>query len=330
MLGRFIFRSIVASALLVGLVNHKATADNRPLVVATTSVLCDLTEQIAQETINLQCLVAPGVDPHVYQPKPRDRQLIDSAQLILYGGYNFDESLIKLINASNNPATKVAVHERAVPNPLMGAGDDHEHETGENVPDPHVWHDPNHGIAMVKVIAQELETLLPRQALLYQQNAQSIITELAEIDTWIAQQIATIPPEQRKLVTTHDALGYYVNAYGLEFEGALSGLSTDESPTAARVTELVRNIQATQVPTIFAETSVNPQLIETVAREAKVTVSERELYTDGLGEEGTDGDTYQKMLIANTRTIVEGLGGTYTPFQLQINLLLKVISYPLN
>ena len=326
MFRNFFSKSLLLSTLLAGVMEYtpysfpEATADDRPLVVATTSVLCDLTEQIAQDTINLNCIIGGGVDPHIYQPKPQDRQAIDSAQLILYGGYNFDESLIKLINASNNPAPRVAVHEEAVPTPLMGSqhhhGEeeehDHDHNASDSVPDPHVWHDPNNGVAMVEVITQALSNLQPSQSSLYQENAQSLTGELNAIDGWIATQIATIPPEQRKLVTTHDALGYYVKAYNLEFEGALSGLNTDESPTAARVGELVTHIKETQVPTIFAETSVNPQLIETVAREAKVQVSQRKLYADGLGEEGSEGDTYQKMLIENTRTIVEGLGGQYT------------------
>ncbi len=167
---------------------------------------------------------------------------------------------------------------------------------------------------MVNVISQELTQLQPEKAQQYQERANSINTELTQIDQWITTQIVTIPPEKRKLVTTHDALGYYVNAYDLEFEGALGGFSTEESPTAARVSELVKEIRKTEVPTIFAETSVNPKLIEIVAKEAQVTVSERELYADGLGKKGTDGDSYQKMLIANTQTIVTELGGHYTFF----------------
>ncbi|MEK0177786.1 MAG: hypothetical protein EAZ98_20305 [Oscillatoriales cyanobacterium] len=124
-----------------------------------------------------------------------------------------------------------------------------------------------------------------------------------------------IPANNRKLVTTHDALGYYSKAYGIPVVGALEGISTDEAPTPTRVAQLVREIKASGVPTIFAETTINPKLIEAVAKEAKVKVSPRELFADGLGEPGSEGDTYEKMMIANTRTIVEGLGGKYTPFK---------------
>ncbi len=299
-------------------------SDDRPLVVVTSSVICDLTKQIAQESIDLKCLIAAGEDPHVYQAKPDDRKAIDSAKLIFYAGYNFDPSMVKLIKASSNTADKIAVHEAAVPKPLMGEheheheGEKEEHEAGEKEekePDPHVWHNAQNGVAMVEVITDALVKLEPNQAQTYKDNAAKITTELNSIDGWIKTEIVTIPTNQRKLVTTHDALGYFANAYGLEVEGALQGLSTEEAATAARVGELVKEVKKANVPTIFAETTTNPKLITAVAKEAKVKMSDRNLYADGLGETGSEGDTYQKMLISNTETIVEGLGGKYTPFR---------------
>lgn len=280
-----------------------------PLVVATNSVVCDLTRQIAATTVNLKCLIEPGADPHVYQPKPEDRKAIEQAKLILYGGYDFEPGLIKLIKATSNPAPKVAVHELAVPNPQKFE------EDGKTVIDPHVWHNAQNGVAIAKVIGENLSKLEPNNASLYSNNTQKITSEISQIDTWIKSQIATIPAKSRKLVTTHDALGYYASSYGIPSEEALGGISTEEAPTATRVKDLVKNIKTTSVPTIFAETTINPKLITAVARDANVKVSNRELFADGVGEKGSEGDTYQKMLIANTRTIVEGLGGKYTPFQ---------------
>jgi manganese/iron transport system substrate-binding protein len=318
------FKRLIILGLLVGISGctetskpsnsppiEKKIVDSRPLVVVTTDVLCDLTGQIADQTVNLQCLVSTGVDPHVYQPTPEDRKTIEKAQLIFYGGYNFDAKLIKLVKASSNNAPKIAVHEIAVKNPLQGVEehdhqDDHDHNQ-DHALDPHVWHDPKNGIAMIKVIAGELAKLQPNQAQKYEQRANNITQEVKEIDQWIRSKIATIPKQRRKLVTTHDALGYYVKAYNLEFEGALLGLTTEAAPSANTIKELVKNIKKAQVTTIFAETSVNPQLIERVAKEANVKVSPYKLYADGLGEKGTEGDSYQKMLKANTRAIVSGL-----------------------
>ncbi len=307
--------------------NTAATSTNLK-VVATSSVLCDLTKTIAATTIDLTCLVKAGTDPHVYEPTPEDRKAIEDAQLVLYSGYDFEPSLIKLIKASSNPATKVAVGEVAVPKPLMGG---HEEEHGEEhaeeetkaeseahaeakEPDPHIWHDAKNGVQMVKVIQDNLTKAASANADLYAKNAQALTAELTQVDGWIKSQIATIPPNSRTLVITHDALGYYSATYGIPVEGALQGISTEEKTTAARVKELTEEIKADRVPTIFAEVSANPKLIETVAKEANVKLSDQELFADGLGAAGTEGDTYPKMLIANTKAIVEGLGGQYAAF----------------
>jgi manganese/iron transport system substrate-binding protein len=260
-------------------------ASSMPKVVATTTVLCDMTRQIAAATIDLICPIQSGSDPHIYEPNPGDRKAIEQAKLVLYSGYNFETSLIKIIHSTSTAAPKIAVGEVAVPR--------------------------------VETIQREWAKVAPENTVLYAKNAQAATKEIAQIDTWIKIQVATIPPTSRKLVTTHDALGYYAKAYNIPLEGALEGVSTDAKPTARRVADLVRIIQATKVPTIFAELTINPKLIKTVAKAARVKVSDRELFTDGLGAPDSEGATYQKMLIANTQTIVEGLGGKYRAFQIQ-------------
>ena len=296
---------------------------NLPKVVATTGVICNITKEIAQSSIDTTCLIKPGDDPHAYQTKPEDRKAIETANLILYGGYNHEPSIIKLIQSSTNSAPKIAVHELAVPKPLIGEHEDEHgeekaqnqpHAEGEKVPDPHVWHNPQNGLRMVETIRDQLIEVSPTNAQLYTKNAASLTDELQKIDTWIKAQIATIPAQKRKLVTTHDALTYYTDAYGLENAVALQGVTTEEQPTAARIAQLSSEIKSAGVPTIFAETTTNPKLMETVAREAKVEISEKELYSDELGGPGTGADTYQGMLKTNTCAITSGLGGNCTPF----------------
>lgn len=293
------------------------TQASKPKVVATMSVICDLTQEIAQDTVELICLVPGGTDPHVYQPKPSDRKAIETANLILYAGYGFEPDLIKLIQSTQNQAPKIAVSELAVPKPLKGEEQEDEHEDGHNhgEVDPHVWENAQNGVRMVKVVRDNLKKVSPANAAQYVSNAEKMTRELTLIDSWIKSQINTIPPNQRKLVTTHDAMGYYATAYGIPVEGALQGISTDERPTAARIKELVQEIKSANAPTIFTEATTNPKLIEAVAKEANVKVSDKVLFADGPGAKGTEGDTYKKMLIANTQAIVEGLGGNYTPFQ---------------
>lgn len=279
----------------------------KPKVLVTNTVLCDLTKQIAATTVDVICLLAPGSDPHVYKITPESRQSIEDAKLLLYGGYDFEPELIKAITGSSNPAPKVAVNEIAVPQPQKFE------EDGKSTIDPHVWHNAQNGAKIAATIGASLEKLVPAQSTIYQQNTQKITAEISQLDTWIKSQISTIPADKRIIFTTHDALGYYSQAYGIPVD-ALEGVSTEDKPTAARAKELVDKIKKTKIPTIYAELTLNPQLIKNIAQEAKVKVAAQEIYADGLGEIGSPGGTYQQMLISNTKTIVEGLGGKYTAF----------------
>ncbi|MEH2266855.1 MAG: zinc ABC transporter substrate-binding protein [Nostoc sp.] len=285
--------------------------ENLPQVVATTSVLCDLTRQIAGNTVNLTCLISPTTNPQFYKAKPEDRKAIEQANLILYTGYNFEPNLIKLIKATKNPAPKIAVGQLAVSKPQkFQAG-------GKNVTDPHLWHNTKNTIRMVEVINSNLRKLQSSDAEAYTSNTKKITNELTQLDRWIKSRIASIPTKERKLVTTSDALSYYAKAYGISLAGGLQSISTNERLTDERVRNLATNIKQAKVSTIFAEVEINPNLIQSVAKEAEVKISDRKLYAEGLGEPGSDGDTYQKMMIANTRTIVEGLGGTYLMFEMK-------------
>ena len=311
---RAIFRLLTAvaaaslSACGTDLAPPQAVRRDQPTVLVTSTVLCDIVREVAGKTVNQVCLIAPGADPHVYESTPDDRLKIEQADLILYAGYGFEPSLIKLIRVTSNPAPKVAVDEVAVPNPQTFR------EDGVVETDPHIWHSAKNGERMVDTVQQSLTQLEPQHKTLYVQNAQRLNAKLSKIDAWIRSQIATIPLKSRKLVTTHDALGYYSTAYGIPVQGALVGISTEARPSAVQVKALVDSIRASQVPTIFVELSANPKLIEAIAKESRVKVSPQSLYADGLGAPGSSGDTYPKMLIANTETIVRGLGGKPVPF----------------
>jgi manganese/iron transport system substrate-binding protein len=293
-------------------------SSTKPQVVATTDVLCDLTKQIARDTVNLQCLIAAGTDPHGYQVTPQNRQAIEQADLVFYAGYDFEPTLIKVIKSTKTKAPKIAVSEVAVPKPIAAPGEESsDHQSGGHAhasdQDPHVWHNAQNGIKMAQTIQAELSQLLPNNRSIYTQNSQTLTGQLQTIDGWIKAQIATIPARQRQLVTTHDALAYYGQAYGLPIAGALQGLSTDEKPTAQRLKSLVTQIKKTGVTTLFIEATASPKLLEAIAQDAGVKISNQPLLADGLGAAGSNGDSYPKMLIANTQAIVTGLGGQYQP-----------------
>ena len=294
------------------------TITSKPAVIASNSILCDLTKQIAQETIDLKCLIPGGQDAHTYSPTPDDRKAIETGSLILYGGYDFEPEVIKLIKAANSK-NAIAVHELAVSKPIMAAEEHNQSDDKkEAIPkesrpkleaDPHVWHNVKNGISIVQVLKTQLIQASPANTARYEKNAKDLTDRLTQLDTWVTQSVSTIPTNSRKLVTTHDALTYYGQAYGIPIEGALQGISTTEKPSAQRIASLVAMIRSTQVPTLFAEVSVNPKLIETVAKESGVKLSETSLVADGLGTPGSSSDTYEKMIRENTRAIVTGLGG---------------------
>ena len=284
------------------------TADNKPNVVATSTIIADLTERVGQDEIQLTGILPAGSDPHVYEPVPKDTQALEKANLILYNGYNLEPGLIKLMNAAGIKSRKIPVGEVVKPLQLK-KGDK------ETVPDPHVWGDVENVIQMVNAIRDALIELSPEDRDKFTQNAAQLNKELKQLDTWISQQIKTIPPEKRKLVTTHDAFQYYARAYGLSIIGTLIGISTEEQPSAKTIQQLVESIKGSQVPAIFAETTINPALINTVAQEAGIKLAPKQLYSDSIGAPNSDGNSYIKMMEANTRAIVEALGGKSAPFK---------------
>ncbi len=276
-------------------------------VVASYSVICDITAQIVADAAQLNCLIPSDQDPHTYQAKPSDREAIDTADVVFYAGLNFEPAIIGMATASDTDAPKIALHDEAVLQVIK------VEEEGEVSPDPHIWHDIENGLEMVTLIRDNLIAVDPDNADVYTQNADQLMAELQTLDAWIPEQIATISEPQRRLITTHDALGYYAQAYGLTVEGTLLGVSTEEEPTASQINVLSKAIRDKAIPTIFAELTADDRVLKTVADEAGVSISEQVLLADGLGPEGTPEGTYTGMLVYNTCAIVDGLGGKCAP-----------------
>lgn len=280
--------------------NNSTIIDQKPKVVSTSTIIADLTTTVGGDEIDHTTILKPGSDPHIYEPVPQDSIALEEADLIIYNGYNLEPGIIKLIEAAGIKAVKFAVGEEVQPL-------DFEYQ-GQVEPDPHVWGDAKNGIIMVKGIRDQLIKISPEDETEFRANADKLIADLEATDKWIREQINRIPPEQRQLITSHDAFQYYANAYGLKITGTLIGISTEEQPSAQTVKELVDTIKSTGVKAIFAETTINPTLIETVAQEARVKLASQKLYSDSIGVPGSEGDSYLKMLRANTKVIVDALG----------------------
>lgn len=286
----------------------RVEAQERPRVVSTSTMIADWTEFIGGEEIDHTGILEPGVDPHIYEPVPSDSVALERADLIFINGLNLEPALIRMADSVGQGATRIALAE-GLPDLILT-----EYE-GRQEPDPHVWGDVENVIPMVNAIRDALIEISPADEAVFTENAAQLSADLKQLDIWVAEQIQTIPEENRTLVTTHDAFEYYIRAYSLKSGGTLIGISTEEQPSAQTVARLADQIKEANVPAIFAETTINPALITTVAQEAGVELAEQELYSDSLGEAGSEADTYIKMIVANTCTIATALGGSCTPFQ---------------
>ena len=289
-----------------------ASAQSKPKVVASHNVICDLVKTIASDTVDLTCLIKANQDPHTYSPTPSQLRAMEEAQLVLYGGYQLEPKVTKLLEATSKEIPKIALYEQVVTEPIMV---EHEHSEAEEThselePDPHVWHSIENTVAMVEFLESILLQLNPQQAEVYLTNSTALSEQLWQLEAWIKEQIATIPEGQRVLVTTHDSLNYYVRSYNLNDYQTLQGSSAEASPTASEVKKLATTIEQTGVPTIFVESTKSDRVINNVARAANVKLSESELYVDGLGS----AENYTEMMSYNTCAIVNGLGGECEPF----------------
>ncbi|MBO0884881.1 MAG: zinc ABC transporter substrate-binding protein [Mycobacterium sp.] len=270
-------------------------------VVATTTQIEDFVAHVGGERVNVLPILAGDDDPHDYQPTADDARKFAQADLVLANGVGLETWMDPLLTNVPNGTPIVRLGDESDLPLLQGTGE--EEQSG----DPHVWQDPTNVEKMVVKIRDTLSATDPDGAPTYQANAEVYTAQLDQLDQSISQQIQTIPPDQRKLVTNHDAFTYYVNRYGLTFVGSvIPSLSTDAQPSAAEVQQLVQEIADQHVKAIYTETTVNPQLERQIAQLASVKVYSN-LYGDALGKAGTPGETYIGAMQFNTQQIVDGL-----------------------
>lgn len=279
-------------------------------VVATTSIVGDVVAQVGGDLIELTTLIPPGQDPHTYEPTAQDIAQVEQAQVVFVNGLGLEEGLLNTVESVRGaPLVPVS----AGIEPLEAGEGYHEGEDGEHEhagADPHTWMDPTNVIVWTGNIAEALAALDPAHANTYQQNADAYAGELRDLDAYITERVAEIPPEQRKLVTNHEAFGYFARRYGFEVIGTVYiGAAQLAEPSAGDMARLIQTIREEGVRAIFIETTVSDALARTIAGEIGREVGVYTLYTGSLGEPGSGADSYIGMMRANIDTIVEGLAG---------------------
>lgn len=310
-----IFVSTMAAAMAITLGVACADDDDdepgRVRVVATTTQIGALTHEIAGDLIRLDILLASGADAHDFEPSPQDAVLLQNADLVFMNGIGLDEWLSDIIEGADTAEHVVVVTDGI--EVYLGDehsedeedhdDDDHEHDEG----DPHVWHDPANAKVMVRNIVAALMRVDPDNADTYRANGEAYELRLDEVDAEIRALIDEIPEENRKMVTNHDAFGYFLRAYGLEFVGAvIPSTGSGSQPSAQDLAELSDLIEAEGVKAIFAEAEVDPSVAKQLAADTGVAIVEG-LYADSLGEPGSGAETVDGMLLANARKIAEAL-----------------------
>jgi zinc/manganese transport system substrate-binding protein len=261
--------------------------------VATTTIAGDIVGNVGGDRIHVDTLVPADADPHDFEPRPSDAVALADAEVVVKSGGDLDEWLDDLIENAGGDAAELTLLDT-----VRAIGDD-----------PHWWQDPRNAILATEAVRDALAEADPDGGRAYERNAARYVRELRALDDDIEHCMQQVPPEKRKLVTTHDALGYFAERYGLEVIGSvIPSLSTQAQPSAREVAALVEQIEEEGVEAIFPEAAVSQRLERAISRESGAEVG-RELWTDSLGGEGSGAETYLDAMRTNADALAEGMSG---------------------
>jgi ABC-type Zn uptake system ZnuABC Zn-binding protein ZnuA len=272
------------------------SAQGKLKVVSSASMFTDMTSNIAGDKIELKTLVPIGGDPHLYEPTPRDADIVNKADLILVNGLHFEGWILELIENSGTDAKVITITEGVTPI----ASSDYK-----NSYDPHAWMSAENGLTYIDNIKDALVIADPANSDFYISNHVKYAQELKELHSYIKTAIQKIPAAQRVLITSHDAFKYFGNTYGLKLE-AIMGISTESEAQTSDIARVTKAIETYKVPAIFIESTINPKMLKQIAQDNNVSIG-GELYADSLGDKNSEGSTYVKMLKHNTNVIVSAL-----------------------
>ena len=270
-------------------------ANGRLPVVATTMQLQDFAREVGGKRVRVVGILGPESEPHEYEPTPSDADAVSRARVVVQNGAGLDEWLDDLLANAGSEARRIDVSEGIELLPTEDEG---------FAGDPHVWHDPERARRMVDNLAAGLSSADPPGRATYERNAAAYKRALDEMAARIRSSFEPIPADRRNLVTSHDAFGYFARAYDVRVVGSvLPTISTDSEPSGRQIGQLVAEIRARRVGTIFTEEAVDPELERQVAAEAGADVS-TSLYADVLGRPGSGAETFIGAELANAKAML--------------------------
>lgn len=288
---------LIAVALLAAM---PAQAQDKIRAVASFSILGDLVKQVGGDRIELTTLVGPNGDAHVYEPTPSDARRIGEAKAVFVNGLGFEGWMTRLIKASGSKVAPV-VASAGVKSRRM----DDENHPGQTVADPHAWQSVANAKLYVANIRDGLIKADPAGKESYQRNAAAYLARLDALESEIKNTIDKIPASRRRIITTHDAFGYFSTAYGMDFISP-SGVSTESELSARDVAKIIRQIRAQNIPAVFIENISDPRLMQQVSRETGARIGGT-LYSDALSDAAGPAPGYIEMMQHNVRQLSAAL-----------------------
>lgn len=288
-------RTLIFSSLAL-IATRPALASGRG-IVTSFSILADMVRRVGGSPIDVTSLVPPDADVHVYQPNAANSRSLAAAAMLVENGLGLEGWMARLAQAADFRGVRV-IASNGVASRQIREGD-------ANVLDPHAWQNPRNGIIYVENIAKGLTAADPSRADIWRSNAAAFVAEIEQTDAWIAGQFAAIPEAARRIVTTHDAFGYYGDRYGVTFLAA-EGISTDAEPSAKGIAALIRQVKQEGVRMVFLENMTNSRITKTLAQETGATVS-GPLYSDALSQPNGPAPDYLTMLRYNTAWFVRAM-----------------------
>lgn len=293
----------------------RASQTQSPLkVVATFSILADMVKQVGGDEVSVVSLVGPDADAHVFNPSPTDAKALAQADVVVMNGLGFEGWIERLIKSSGFKGQLVVAskgikpleleaepHDQAKEKQAAQSKHTHDHHHDHEGQDPHAWQNLRNGMIYAKNIQQALVKARPQSQAVIDAQAKTYIDQMSELDQQAKAKLRQIPPDDRRILSSHDAFEYFAQAYGVKFFG-LQGWTTDREASAADMAKLVREIRRDKVRALFVENMSDPRLLQRVAEEAGVKIGGK-LYSDSLSPPGSAADTYLKMFSYNVNQI---------------------------
>jgi len=322
----------ILAACVLAITSLGVHAQEKLPVVASFSILGDLVSEIGGDRVAVRTLVGPDGDAHVFQPSPQDAAVVASARLLVVNGLGFEGWISRLTTTTRFAGVTTVASEGVQALDMEEDGhDDHKGHSDHSghahkpaagaVPataaqpaaahhhhgsqDPHAWQDAGRVKTYVANILAGLIKMDPAGADYFKARAAAYDVKLTELDQWIVAQIASVPAAKRKVITSHDAFGYYENRYGVEFV-SVAGVSTQAEAAAGDVASIIRLARKEQIKAIFVENISNDRMIQQIAREAKATVG-APLFSDALSAKTGPAGDYLTMMRYNTEQLVKGM-----------------------